>query len=122
VWVKLRPGTRYGAHNGRLLWQLQGLFKITLQNEDGAFVEYRLALALTMIPQNLGNLDPIMQFVQARKSLAAVALQVFSVENIVGCAHGIPETAASVKTRDGQNRRWIVNSQIDLATWNHVYK
>jgi len=51
VWVKQRPGRCYGALNGRLPWQLQRLFKIKLLNEDGAFVEYWLALALTTIPE-----------------------------------------------------------------------
>jgi len=49
VWVKQLPGRCYGALNGRLPWQLQRLFKIKLLNEDGAFVEYWLALALTTI-------------------------------------------------------------------------
>jgi len=80
-----------------------------------------LALALTAIPENSGNLDPILQFVQARKALAAVALQVFSVGNIVGSVHVIPEIATSSKTGDRWNERWIVNSHIDLATWNDVY-
>jgi len=92
-----------------------------LQNEDGAFVEYWLAPALTTIPENSGNLDPISKFVQVRKAPAAVALQVFSVGNIVGWAHLIPELATSCKTGDGRNERWIVYSHIDLATWNDVY-
>ena len=121
VWVKQRPGRCYGALNGRLPWQLQRLFKIKLQNEDGAFVEYWLALALTTIPENSGNLDQVSKFVQVRKAPAAVAWQVFSVGNIVGCAHVIPEIATSSKTGDGRNERWIVNSHIDLATWNDVY-
>jgi len=121
VWVKQRPGRCYGALNGRLPWQLQRLFKIKLLNEDGAFVEYWLALALTTIPESSGNLDPVSKYVQVRKAPAAVALQVFSVGNIVGCAHVIPEIAASCKTGDGRNERWIVNSHIDLATWNDVY-
>jgi len=121
VWVKQRPGRCYGALNGRLPWQLQRLFKIKLLNEDGAFVEYWLALALTTIPENSGNLDPVSKFEQVRKAPAAVALQVFSVGNIVGSAHVIPEIAASSKTGDGRNERWIVNSHIDLATWNDVY-
>jgi hypothetical protein len=116
-----RPGRCYGALNGRLLWQLQRRFKIKLRNEDGAFVEYWLALALTTMPENSGNLDPISKFVQVRKAQAAVALQVFRVGNIVGCAHLIPEIATSSKTGDGRNERWIVNSHIDLATWNEVY-
>ena len=119
--VKQRPGRCYGALNGRYLWQLQGLIKIKLQNEDGAFVEYSLDLALTTIPGNLGKLDPVSEFVHVRKAPAAGALQAFSVGNIVGCAHVIPEIATSSKTGDGRNEQWIVNSHIDLATWNDVY-
>jgi hypothetical protein len=121
VWVKQRPGRCYGARNGRLPWQLQRLFKIKLLNEDGAFVEYWLALVLTTIPENSGNLDPVSKLVQVRKAPAAVAFQVFSVGNIVGCAHGIPEIAACSKTDDERNKRWIVNSHLDLAAWNDVY-
>jgi len=121
VWVKQCPGRCYGPLNGRLPWQLQQLLKIKLQNEDGACVEYWLALALTTIPENSGNLDPVSKFVQVGKAPAAVALQVFSVGNIVGCAHVIREIATSSKTGDGRNERWIVNSHIELATWNDVY-
>jgi len=103
VWVKQRPGRCYGALNGRLPWQLQQLFQIKLLNEDGAFIEYLFALVLTTIPQNSGNLDPIWKFVQVRKVPAAVALQVFSVGNIVSCAHVIPEIATSSKTGDEWN-------------------
>jgi hypothetical protein len=121
VWVKQCPGRCYGALNGRQPWQLQRLFKIKLLNEDGAFVECWLALALTTIPENSGNLDPVSKFVQVRNARAAVTLQVVSVGNIVGCAQVIPEIAASSKTGDGWNERWIVNSHIDMATWNDVY-
>jgi hypothetical protein len=120
VWVKQRPGMCHGALNGRLPWQLQRLFKIKLHNEDGAFVEYWLAMALTTIPQNSGNLDPISKLVEVRKAPAAVALQVFTMGNIVGGAHAIPEIATSTKTGDGRNEQWIVNSDIDLATWSDV--
>ena len=81
--------------NGHLPCQLQRLVKINLQNENGAFVEYWLALALTTIPENSGNLDPLSKFVQVRKAPEAVALQVFSVGNIVGCAHVIAQIATS---------------------------
>jgi hypothetical protein len=121
VWLNQPPGKWYGALNGRLPWQLQRLFKIKIQNEDGAFVEYWLALALTTIPGNLGNLDPVSKCVQVRKAPAADAWQVFSVGNIVGCAHVIPEAATSSTTGAGWNERWIVNSHIDLVTWNDVY-
>jgi hypothetical protein len=48
-------------------------------------------------------------------------MQVFSVGNMVGCAHVIAEIATCSKTEDGRNERWIVNSHIDLATSNDVY-
>jgi len=121
VWVKQHPGRCYGALNGHLLWQLQRLFKIELQNKDAALIEYWFVLAHTTIPENLGNLDPVLEFVPVKKSPAAVALQVFSVGNIVGCAYEIPEIATSSKTGDRRNRRWIVISHIDLATWNDLY-
>jgi hypothetical protein len=120
-WVKQHPGRCYGALTGRLPWQLQRRLKIKLQNEDGAFIEYLLALVLTIISANSGNLDPISKFVQVTKAPAAFALQVCSVGNIVGCAHVIPDIATSSKTGDGRNERWIVNSHIDLETWNDVY-
>jgi hypothetical protein len=76
---------------------------------------------LTAVPENWGNLDPVLKFVQAKQALAAVALQVFSVGNIMGCAHVIPEIATCIKAGDARNERWIVNSYIDLATLNDVY-
>jgi len=121
VWVMQRLGRCYGTLNGPLPWHLQRLFKIKLQNENGAFVEYWFALAYTTMPENSGKLDSVSKFVQVRNSPAAVALQVFSVGNIVGCGHVIPERATRSKTGDGRNKRWIVNSHIDLATWNDVY-
>ena len=118
VWVKQRPGKRYGALNGRLPWQLQLLFKIKLKCDNGDMAEHSLALALTTLPENSGNMNPISKFVHVRLAPAAVALQVFSVGNIVGCAHVIPEIADTERSR---NERWVVNSHIDLATWNTVY-
>jgi hypothetical protein len=97
---KATPGEVYGALNRHLPWKLQPLFKIKLLNEDGAFIEYWLDLALTTIPENPGTLDPVSKFVQVRKEPAAVDLQVFTVGNIVGCAHVIPEITTSSKTRD----------------------
>jgi len=121
VWVKQCPGRWYGALNGCLPCQMQRLCKMKHLNEDGAFVAYWWALALTTIPDNSGNLDPVSQFVQVRKTPAAVAWRVFSVGIIVGCAHVIAEIASSSKTGDGRNKRRIVNRHIDLATCNVVY-
>ena len=100
VWIKQCPGRCNGALNGCLLWQLQHLFKIKLLNEDGAFVENRLALAGTTIPENSGNLDPGSKFVQVRNAPVAVSLQVVSVCNIVSWPLLIAEIATRSKTGD----------------------
>jgi hypothetical protein len=121
VQVKQPLGRCYAALNGRLPGQLPQLFKIKLQNHDAAFVEYWLALALTTIPENSGNLESISKFVQARKVPAAVALQVFSVGTIVSCVHGILETATNSKPGDRWNERGIVICHKDLVTFNDVY-
>jgi len=73
------------------------------------------------MPGNSGYLDPVSNFVQVRKALAAVVLEVFSMGNIVSCEQQTPEIATSSKTGDRRNKRWIVNSHIDLATSNDVY-
>jgi len=116
VCVKQRPGRCQGALNRRVPWQLQRLFQIKLENKDASFIEYWLALPLTTIPDNSGNLDPVSKYVKATKAPAAIALKMFSVGNIVGWAHGIPDIAPCSNTWNGRNERWIVNSHIDLAT------
>jgi hypothetical protein len=68
VWVKQCPVRQCGVLNCRLPWQLRLPFKIKLLNKEGAFIEYWLALALTTMPENPGNLDPVSKFLQARKS------------------------------------------------------
>jgi len=94
--------------------QLPRPSKIRLLNENRAFVDYWLALALTTIAENSGNMYPISKFVQVRKPPAAVGLRVFSVGIILGCAQVIPEITISTETGDGQNKPWIVNRHIDL--------
>jgi len=64
-WLSLKQclGFGYCTVNRRLPWQLQRLFIINLQNNDGAYVEYWLALVHTTMPENSGNLDPVSKFV-----------------------------------------------------------
>jgi hypothetical protein len=66
-------------------------------------------------------LDPVLKFVQVRKAPAAIALQVFSMGNIVGCAHVIQEIVTSSKPGDGWDEQRIINIHLDLASWNDGY-
>jgi len=121
VWLKKHPGRCYGALNCFLPWQLQLPVKIKLLNTDGAFVEYRLALAFTIVHGTSCKSDHISNFIQVRKALFAVACQVFSMGNLVSCVHIIAEIATSIILGDGQKEQRIVNRYIDLATCNDVY-
>jgi len=78
-------------------------------------------MSLTTIPENSGNLDPASKFCTSEKAPAAIALQIFSMGNIVGCVRVVPEIATSSKIGDGRNKQWIVNSHLELVTWNDVY-
>jgi hypothetical protein len=100
--------------------QLQRLFKIQLLNEDGASVQCCLALAITRIPENLGNLDPLSKYVQLKQGLAAVDLPDISVGNIVSCAHVNPEIATSTTTGAGRKKHWIGNNHISPVTSNDM--
>jgi len=107
--------------NEWLPWQVQQKFNIKCLTEVGVFLEYWLALMLTTIPERAGNLDFSLKFVQIRKAPAAVELQVFSLENVVSYEHLIPDSAASCRTEDGRNERWMVNNHMDLASLNIVH-
>lgn len=53
--------------------------------------------------------------------MATFALQVFSVGNIICGAHIIPDNSTRSKTGDGRNKGWMINSTIDMTTWNDFY-
>jgi hypothetical protein len=63
VWEMQCPRWGYGVQNGHHLRQLRGLFRIQLQNGDGDFVEFWLALALTTRPEISDNWDTLCKFV-----------------------------------------------------------
>jgi hypothetical protein len=70
--------------------------------EDGVLIESWLALALTMISENSGNLNPVSKLVQVTGVPAAIALQVSSIGNIISCVYIIPEIAISSRNEDRQ--------------------
>ena len=119
VWVRQRPGPVYGALQGRLPCQLLRLFKMRFQDDDGYWVDHWMTFARKTIAENSGKLDPVSQFAQVKApSTSGATYQVFTVGNVVGCPHVIPEKPF---TDPNKNERWIVNSHIDLMTWNKVY-
>jgi hypothetical protein len=102
--------------NGHLSWLPQRRFKFNLLHDDGSFILYWLALALTRMPEHSDDMVSVLKFVQVRNALAAVAFHVWSSGNMISWAHVILGRATSSNSEDGQNERWILNSHMNLAT------
>jgi hypothetical protein len=92
---KASPAKCCEALNVHLSWQLQWDFKMKILNMVGSFVEYWLALALTILHDNLGNLDSVSKCVHVGNPLVAVALKVFGLGNIVEYTQDITEKTTS---------------------------
>jgi len=110
-WVWVRAGTEdmYGALRGSLPAKLVALFKIRdYRCEDRV---RRLAGIQFVSAVNSGRISDIHSLVIVQMKEDAREFTVVDIGTILGLAHLIPEG----------DRRWIVNSRIDLRTFNEVY-
>jgi hypothetical protein len=76
-----------------------------------------LAFVELTIVANGGAPEPVSQLVRVVRPHRDW-YGVIAAHKITGAAHLIPEEPVSLGE---QNNAWIVNSQIDMATWNDVY-
>jgi hypothetical protein len=93
------------------------LFKLRVIH-PGSKNTFWLAYVEVTKPANGGTPESASQLVRVVKQSSGGTYAVISAENIVGAAHLIPEEPISSKS---ENKGWIVNSHIDLATWNNIY-
>jgi len=99
----------YGALQGRLPAKLVALFKIRdYRCEDRV---RRLAGVQFVSAGNSGQISDVHTLVTVQMKEDAREFTVVDIGTILGLAHLIPEG----------DRRWIVNSHIDLRTFNEVY-
>jgi hypothetical protein len=105
------------ALQGRLPYRMLRLFKLRVVHSRGENT-FWLAYVEVTKPANGGMPESASQLVRVVKVSSGGAYAVISAGNIVGAAHLIPEEPISSKL---ENKGWIVNSHIDLATWNDVY-
>jgi len=99
----------YGVLRGRLSAKLVALFKIRdyrYENSVGRLAGVQFASA-----GNSGPLSDVHDLVTVQIKEDASVFTVVDIGRILGLAHLIPEA----------ERRWIVNSRIDLRTFNEVY-
>jgi len=99
----------YSALRGRLPAKLVALFKIRdYRCEDRV---RRLTGVQFVSAVNSGRISDVHSLVTVQMKEDAREFTVVDIGTILGLAHLIPEG----------DRRWIVNSRIDLRTFNEVY-
>ena len=100
----------YGALRGRLPARLIALLKMRsgyLQQDT----VYRLAGVQFMSLVDSGRPSDVHGLVTIQLRDCTRELTIVDIGAIIGLAHLIPET----------ERRWLVNSRIDLRTFNEIY-
>jgi len=118
VWVKVSKQWEdqvppYGVLRGCLPYRLLKLFKLTA---DGGPIW--CAFVQTTTPAAGGMPERVSRMVKVTKHMTGSGYAVISGDIISGAAHLIPEEPDCSEIL---NKAWMVNSHIDLATWNEVY-
>jgi len=98
----------YGALRGRLPAKLVALFKIRDCSQDTV---RRFAGVQMLTPVNSGQPSDIHSLVTVQLREDAQEFTLVDIGTILGLAHLIPEG----------DRRWLVNSRINLRTFNEIY-
>jgi len=109
VWVRAGTDDMYGALRGRLPVKLVALFKI--RDNRGEDPVRHLAGVQFVSAVNSGRISDVHSLVTVPMKEDAREFTVVDIGTILGLAHLIPEG----------DWRWIVNSRIDLRTFNEVY-
>jgi len=110
VWIQACGENMYGALRGRLPARLIALFKIRLGYMEQDTV-YRLAAVQFMSLVDSGRPSDVHGLVTVQLRDVTRELTIVDIGAMIGLAHLIPET----------ERRWLVNSRIDLRTFNEIY-
>jgi len=110
VWIQAGGENVHGALRGRLQARLLALFKIRLgyMRQDTV---YRLAGVQFMSLVDSGRPSDLPSLVPVQLRDVNPELTIVDIGTIIGLAHRIPET----------ERRWLVNSVIDLHTFKEIY-
>ena len=99
----------YGALRGRLPAKLVALLKIREYRCENTV--RRVASVQMLTPVHSGRLSDLHGLVTVQMREDARGFAIVDIGTILGLAHLIPE----------EDRRWLVNSRIDLRTFNEVY-
>ena len=76
-----------------------------------------LAFIENMVPMNSGKQDEDSGLVWGMRPVGRSSYLVIELDEIQGAAHLIPESPMNAR-----HDSWVVNSHIDVHTWNKVYE
>jgi hypothetical protein len=126
VWVRTVSGSAplpacaslpYKALQGRLPYGLLRLFTVDLPAATGPHPHWLAFVELTRAV-NSGTPEEASQLVRVTKPNTGAGYAVIDASRITNAAHLIPQEPNCA----GVNQRtWLVNSHLDLATWNDIY-
>jgi len=109
VWVQVGREEMYGALRGRLPANLVAL--ITIRDYISDDTVRRVAGVQLVTPVNSGHLSDQHGLVTVEIREDAPGFTIVDVGTILGLVHLIQE----------EDQRWLINSRIDLRTFNEVY-
>jgi len=109
VWAQAGIEEVYGALRGRLLAKLVALLKIKDPRSEDTV--RRVAGVQLLTPVNSGRLSDLYGLVTVQMREDTRGFTIVDIGTILGLTHLITE----------EDRRWLVNSRIDLRTFNEVY-
>ena len=78
---------------------------------------YTLVFVENIVPGNSGKLDEYLDLVRVMHPVSHSGYLVIEIDEIQRTAHLIPDSPM-----DATNDSWVVNSHIDVRTWNKVYE
>jgi len=111
IWVQAGTEEMYSALRGRLPAKLVALLKIRDYRCDNTDTVRRVASVQILTPGNSGPLSDQHGSVRVQMREDARGFTIVDIGTILGLEHLIPE----------DDRRWLVNSRIDLRPFDEVY-
>ena len=126
VWVKQLRGIsddHYRALHGRKPAFVEAFFQVDCKY-FGDTVKHNLALVDVLNPVDSGYVDPDEGLPWVERPLSGPKYEIIDINQIGGAAQLVPlnpGSGAGTEMVEGDSRRWVVNSRIDLNSFGWIY-
>ena len=116
VWIRVGAENAFGALKG---WATASLYMLLKLRDPRNGETIRLAVIKSLVAEKGGQAEEISGLITVTKRMKGGVMgghfTVVNVKTILGMAHLVPECAGP------ENWKWIVNSRIDLKTFNEIW-